>query len=42
VGAAFPINKYWEMEGYFDSQLDTGKGPNRETRAIAIVTTLYF
>jgi hypothetical protein len=42
VGASFPITRYWELEGYFDYQLDTGNSPNQKTRAVGAVTTLYF
>ena len=34
VGASFPISKYWELEGYFDYQLDTGTVQiERQTRS---------
>jgi hypothetical protein len=42
LGGAFPINRFWELEGYYDWQFDTGKSPNRKTRAIGLVTTFYF
>ena len=42
VGSAFPINKYWELEGYFDYQNDTGKSPNRQVYAVGAVLNLYF
>ena len=42
AGASFPITKYWELEGYFDYQLDTGSSPNKKTRAVGAVTTFYF
>ena len=42
VGASFPITRYWELEGYFDYQLDTGNRPNHKTRAVGAVTTFYF
>jgi hypothetical protein len=42
VGASFPIIRYWELEGYFDYQLDTGNSPNQKTRAVGAVTSFYF
>lgn len=42
AGASFPITRYWELEGYFDHQLDTGNSPNRKTRAVGAVATFYF
>ena len=42
LGASFPIIKYWELEGYFDYQLDTGSGPNKKTRAVGGVANFYF
>jgi hypothetical protein len=42
AGASFPITRYWELEGYFDYQLDTGNSPNQKTRAVGAVTSFYF
>ena len=42
LGASFPVIKYWELEGYFDYQLDTGNSPNRKTRAVGAVANFYF
>ena len=42
VGAAFPITSYWEVEGYYDYQLDTGSGPNKKIRAVGAVANFYF
>ena len=42
AGASFPIGRYWELEGYFDYQLDTGSAPNKKTRAVGVVSTFYF
>jgi hypothetical protein len=41
-GAAFPLNRRFELEGYFDYQNDTGGSPNRQLRAIGTVLNLYF
>lgn len=41
-GAAFPMNRFWELEGYFDYQNDTGSSPNRQTHALGVVLNLYF
>jgi len=41
-GAAFPLNRRVELEGYFDYQHDTGGDPNRKVYAIGSVLNLYF
>ena len=41
-GAAFPLNRRVELEGYFDYQHDTGGDPNRKVYAIGTVLNLYF
>ena len=41
-GAAFPLNRRVELEGYFDYQNDTGGDHNRQVRAIGTVLNLYF
>ena len=41
-GAAFPINRRVELEGYFDYQNDTGGNPNRQVSAIGAVLNLYL
>jgi hypothetical protein len=41
-GAAFPLNKRVELEGYFDYQHDTGGDRNRQVYAIGTVLNLYF
>lgn len=41
-GAAFPVNRHLELEGYFDYQNDTGGDPNRQVYAIGTVLNLYF
>lgn len=41
-GAAFPLNRRVELEGYFDYQNDTGGNPNRQLSAIGAVLNLYF
>lgn len=41
-GAAFPVNRRVELEGYFDYQHDTGGDHNRQVRAIGTVLNLYF
>jgi len=41
-GAAFPLNRRVELEGYFDYQHDTGGDPNRQVYAIGTVLNLYF
>ena len=41
-GAAFPLNRHVELEGYFDYQHDTGSGQNRKVHAIGTVLNLYF
>ena len=42
MGAAFPVTRYLELEGYFDYQLDTGSSPNKKTHAVGAVATFYF
>jgi hypothetical protein len=42
AGSSFPLTGHWEVEAYFDSVHDTGGSPNRTTRAVGLVTTLYF
>jgi hypothetical protein len=41
-GAAFPVNRRVELEGYFDYQHDTGGDHNRQVYAIGTVLNLYF
>jgi uncharacterized protein DUF2490 len=41
-GAAFPLNRRVELEGYFDYQHDTGGDGNRQVYAIGTVLNLYF
>jgi hypothetical protein len=41
-GAAFPLNRRLELEGYVDYQHDTGGDPNRQVYAIGTVLNLYF
>ena len=41
-GAAFPLNRRVELEGYFDYQHDTGGDHNRKVHAIGTVLNLYF
>ncbi len=41
-GAAFPLNRRVELEGYFDYQHDTGDDHNRQVYAIGTVLNLYF
>ena len=41
-GAAFPLNRRVELEGYFDYQHDTGGDHNRRVHAIGTVLNLYF
>ena len=41
-GAAFPLNRRVELEGYFDYQHDTGGDRNRKVYAIGTVLNLYF
>ena len=41
-GAAFPLNRRVELEGYFDYQHDTGGDRNRQVHAIGTVLNLYF
>jgi Protein of unknown function (DUF2490) len=41
-GAAFPLNRRVELEGYFDYQHDTGGDHNRQVYAIGTVLNLYF
>jgi hypothetical protein len=41
-GAAFPLNRRVELEGYFDYQHDTGGDPNRQVHALGMVLNLYF
>ena len=41
-GAAFPLNRRVELEGYFDYQHDTGGNANRKVHAIGAVLNLYF
>jgi hypothetical protein len=42
AGAAFPLNRRLELEGYFDYQHDTGGNPNRRVHAVGTVLNLYF
>jgi len=42
VGSAFPINRYWELEGYVDYQNNTGNSPNQQIYALGAVLNLYF
>ena len=41
-GAAFPLNRRVELEGYFDYQHDTGGDNNLKVYAIGTVLNLYF
>jgi hypothetical protein len=41
-GAAFPLNRRVELEGYLDYQHDTGGDHNRQVYAIGTVLNLYF
>jgi len=41
-GAAFPLNRHVELEGYFDYEHDTGGDHNRKVYAIGTVLNLYF
>ena len=41
-GAAFPLNRRIELEGYVDYQHDTGGSANRKLYAIGTVLNLYF
>jgi hypothetical protein len=41
-GAAFPLNRRVELEGYFDYQHETGGDHNRQVYAIGTVLNLYF
>jgi len=41
-GAACPLNRRVELEGYFDYQHDTGGDHNRKVYAIGTVLNLYF
>jgi hypothetical protein len=42
VGAAFPINRRWETEAYFDVQNNTGKSPSTQIYALGLVLNIYF
>jgi len=42
LGSSFPVTRHWELEAYYDNQNDTSESPNRQTRALGAVTTLYF
>ena len=42
AGAAFPVRKRLELEGYFSYQHDTGGDVNRQVSAIGTVLNLYF
>ena len=41
-GAAFPIRRRFELEGYFNYQNDTSGDVNRQVYAIGTVLNLYF
>jgi len=41
-GAAFPLNRRVELDGYLDYQHDTGGDHNRKVYAIGTVLNLYF
>ena len=42
VGSSFPVTRRWELESYFDYINDSSESPTRQTKALGIVTTLYF
>ena len=41
AGASFPGN-WWELEGYYDYQHDTGGGFSRKVNAIGAVLNIYL
>ena len=40
AGASFP-GKWWELEGYYDYQHDTGSGVSRKVNGIGVVLNIY-
>ena len=42
AGSSFPVTRRWELESYFDYINDSSGSPTRQTKALGIVTTLYF
>lgn len=42
AGSAFPVTRHWELESYFDYINDSSGDSTRHTKALGIVTTLYF
>jgi len=42
AGSSFPVTRNWELESYFDYINDSSGSPTRQTKALGLVTTLYF
>jgi hypothetical protein len=42
AGSTFPINRHFELEGYFEHQNDSGGSSNRTVNAVGAVVNLYF
>jgi hypothetical protein len=42
AGSSFPVTRNWELESYFDYINDSSGSPTRQTKALGVVTTLYF
>ena len=42
AGSAFPVTRRWELESYFDVINDSSESPTSQTKAVGVVTTLYF
>jgi hypothetical protein len=42
AGSTFPINRHFELEGYFEHQNDSGGSSNRTVNAVGVVVNLYF
>ena len=40
AGASFPA-KWWELEGYYDYQHDTGSGVSKKTHGLGAVINIY-
>jgi Protein of unknown function (DUF2490) len=42
AGSAFPLNRHFELETYFEHQFDTGGSSNKDLNGIGAVLNLYF
>ena len=42
AGSSFPVTSRWELEGYFSYTNDSSGSSNQQTKALGVVTSLYF